>query len=218
LASSFPPVGRVHDLRMEHQGVAPGVFVRRDRERRAFGGGNDLEPRGEAFDAVAVAHPHLVLLADMPQTVEQGRGRDDLDEGAPELLLVGGDDAAAQLLMKRLLAVADGEQREPAVEEHLRSARAVLPSDRCGSAGEDDALRPEALERFFSGVEGGDLAIDAGLADAARDELRHLAAEVDDEDGFGGLNRHGEPIESMSRLVKLSLYLSVLTPRSGMDT
>ena len=45
--------------------------------------------------------------------------------------------------------------------------------------------------RLLGGIERGDLAIDAGLADAARDQLRHLAAEVDDEDGFGGLDRHG---------------------------
>ena len=44
--------------------------------------------------------------------------------------------------------------------------------------------------------------IDAGLADAARDQLRHLAAEVDDEDGFGGLDRHGGRIESASPRVK----------------
>jgi hypothetical protein len=31
-------------------------------------------------------------------------------------------------------------------------------------------------------VEGDDLRIDARLAHAARDELRHLAAEIDDED------------------------------------
>ena len=34
-------------------------------------------------------------------------------------------------------------------------------------------------------VERHDLGVDAGLAHAPRDELRHLAAEVDDEDGVG---------------------------------
>ena len=65
-------VGRVHDLGVEHQAVAPGVLVRGDGERRAFGAGDDLETRREALDAVAVAHPHLMLLADLPQSIEQG--------------------------------------------------------------------------------------------------------------------------------------------------
>ena len=73
-----------------------------------------------------------------------------------------------------------------------------------GPAREDDALGLQPLERFLGGVERRDLAIDAGLADAARDQLRHLASEVDDEDGFGGLDRHGGRIGSIRLRVKLS--------------
>jgi len=38
-----------------------------------------------------------------------------------------------------------------------------------------------------------DLAVDAALAHAARDELGHLGPEIDDEDavGVGGRRRHG---------------------------
>ena len=146
-----------------------------------------------------MAHPHLVLLADFPQTVEQRRGRDDVDEGAAELLLVGGHDLAAQLLVERLLAVADAEQRQAAVEHHLRRARAIGSRDRCRTAREDHALRLQPLECVLGGVERRDLAIDAGFAHAARDQLRHLAAEVDDEDGFGWLDRHGGRIGSNRR-------------------
>ena len=35
-----------------------------------------------------------------------------------------------------------------------------------------------------------DLAVDAGLADAARDQLRVLGTEVDDEDGVEALRCH----------------------------
>ncbi len=41
------------------------------------------------------------------------------------------------------------------------------------------------LEGGFRRLEGDDLGIDAGFAHAPRDELRHLAAEIDDEDGVG---------------------------------
>ncbi len=55
----------------------------------------------------------------------------------------------------------------------------------CGAAGEDDGLRLDAPEGFVGRLEGNDLGIDAGLADAPGDQLRDLAAEIDDEDGVG---------------------------------
>jgi hypothetical protein len=66
-------------------------------------------------------------LADVPQPVEQSRRSDDVDERAAELAVVGGDDLAAQLLVERLLAVADAEQRDSAVEDRLRRPRRFPP-------------------------------------------------------------------------------------------
>ena len=172
------------------------VLVGGDRIRRAFGARDDAEAFGQRLDPVAMAHPDLVLLARLPQPVEQRRLADDLDEGAAELALVGRRDPAAQLLGHRLLAVADGEDRHAGVEEMLRRARAVVPHHRRRPAGEDDALGLQPLERLVGAVERRDLAIDAGLAHPPGDELGHLAAEIDDQDGFGGLDRHGGPIES----------------------
>ncbi len=41
-----------------------------------------------------------------------------------------------------------------------------------------------------------DFAIDAGFAHAARNQLRHLAAEIDDENAVGmSYLGHGEPLE-----------------------
>ena len=68
-------VGRVHDLRMEHQAVALRLLVSGDGEGCAFGTRDHLEARRERLDPVAVAHPDLVLLADVPQPVEQGGRR-----------------------------------------------------------------------------------------------------------------------------------------------
>ena len=184
----------------------------------AFGSGRHFEPRSEGLDAIAVAHPHLVLLTDIPQAIEQGRGRNDVDERPPEFLLVGRDHLAAELLVKRLLAVADAEQRQAAVEQNLWSAGAFSIDDGRRAAREDDPLGIETIERLVRGVERRDLGLDAGFADATSNELRHLAAEIDDEDGFGGLDRHGEPIESRPQRVKLSQPLSDLPPTSGRVT
>src|SRR5271166_5711610 len=91
-------------------------------------------------------------------------------------------DLAAKLLCERLLAVADGEDRNAALEDRLRRARAAGFRNRGRPAGEDDRLRPQPLERLRRLRERTDLTIDAGLPHPARDQLRHLGAEVDDED------------------------------------
>ena len=58
-------------------------------------------------------------------------------------------------------------------------------------------------ERLVGAVERRDLAIDPGLAHPPGDQLGHLAAEIDDEDGIG-LDRHGRAIGSAGAAVKLS--------------
>ena len=143
-----------------------------------------------------MAHPHLVGLALGPKAVEQCTVVDDLDERAPELAIVGRRDPAAELMGHRLLAVADAEDRQPAVEKMLRRARALIPHHRARSAGQDYALGLKPLEGFVCGVERDDFRIDAGFADAPRDQLGNLAAEVDDKDGFKWLDRHGGRIRS----------------------
>ena len=52
------------------------------------------------------------------------------------------------------------------------------------------ALGAKARDRVGARVEGMDLAIDAALAHAPRDQLRHLAAEIEDEDAVG----HGSSV------------------------
>ena len=60
---------------MDHLGVKLGAvefasLVRDHCERRTVTGGDDLEAGGKSGDLVAVAHPYLVSLADLPQPVE----------------------------------------------------------------------------------------------------------------------------------------------------
>src|SRR3546814_1591147 len=62
-----------------------------------------------------------------------------------------------------------------------------------------------------SDLERDDLAIDAGFADAAGDELGDLAAEIDDQDRFresGGRvgSRHGWPIRAWGDAVQRSIW------------
>src|SRR3546814_13298579 len=81
-------------------------------------------------------------------------------------------------------------------------AGAVLGRHRSGSAGEDDALGLHSLERLQRAAERGDFAVDARLPHPPGDELRHLASEINDEDGIAGLDGHGGAISSTARPVK----------------
>ena len=86
IGEQLAAVGRVHDLGVEHQRIeARASSLVAIAKGAPSDAGDDLEPRRQRLDAVAVAHPHLVLLADVPQPVEQRRWRDDLDERAAEL-------------------------------------------------------------------------------------------------------------------------------------
>lgn len=121
----------------------------------------------------------------------------DLDIGATEFRGMAAFYRATQLGAECLLAVADAEDRNACIEHSLRRARASLCRYRCRAAGENDALRLQFLEGFVRALKRVDFAIDAGFANTARNQLRHLAAEIDDEDAVGmGYLGHGEPLKN----------------------
>ena len=134
-------VGRVDHLGVEHRGVVAALFVRRDRVGRVLRHGVDAEALRKPRHPVAVAHPHRIAPARLPDALEQGAARDDLDVGAAEFRRMPALDLAAELLCERLLAVADGEDRNAALEDRLGRARAAGFRNRGRPAGEDHRLR-----------------------------------------------------------------------------
>ena len=99
-------------------------------------------------------------------------------------------DLAAELRRHRLLAVADAENRHARLVDRSRRQRRVVIEHRGRPAREDHALRPHRPERLVRLLERHDLAIDLVLADPSGDELGHLRAEIDDQDGVAV----GEPV------------------------
>ncbi|CAH2402973.1 hypothetical protein MES5069_360093 [Mesorhizobium escarrei] len=194
-------VRRMHHFGVEHDAVHLALDIAEDGEGRAFRFAEHLEPLGQGDDAVAVAHPHLMALAGRPQALEQRAVLLDLDEGAAEFAMVGAFGDAAHLHAHRHLAIADAEHRHTGIEDDLRRARAADVAGRGRAAGEDHRFRIDALERRFGRLERHDLGKHAGLADAPGDELRELAAEIDNQDGVGqdGVGTigylHGERLE-----------------------
>ena len=57
------------------------------------------------------------------------------------------------------------------------------------AAGQDDARGTEPGHRLGGALERDHFGVDARLADAARDQLGDLAAEIDDENGLRRLHR-----------------------------
>ena len=176
------PVRRVDDLGVEHGGVVAALLVGRDGVGRVLGDGVDPEPFRQAGHPVAVAHPHRIAAALRPHPVEQRAGLDDLHVGPAELGGVAAFDLAAQLLAKRLLAVADGEDRNAGVEDRRGRARAAGLGDRGRAAGKDHRLGLQPRKGLGRLAERVDLAIDARLTHPPRNQLRHLGAEIDDKD------------------------------------
>ena len=143
-----------------------------------------------------MAHPHRMLLARRPGALEQAAVGLHLDIGAAEFAVVAALDLAAELRRHRHLAVADAEHRHAGVEDQLRGARRARLVDRFRAAGEDHRFRLHLAEGGLGLLERHDLAIDAVLAHAARNQLRHLAAEIDDQNlvmrrGNGGVGGGG---------------------------
>ncbi len=180
----------VHHFRVEHGGVDAALLVHGNRARGVLGGRDDLEAFRQARDAVAMAHPHGIALADFPHAVVKRAGLVDGDLGAAEFGGVAAFHRTAELHGSSLLAIADGEDRHAGIERRLRGARRVLVQHRCRAAGKDNADRLDPFERLGRALERHDLGIHPLLANPAGDELSHLAAEVDDEDGVvGGVGR-----------------------------
>jgi hypothetical protein len=194
-------VGRMHHFGMEHRRVVAARLIRRDGEGRVLRGGDDFETLGQLGDAIAVAHPDRIVAADIPEACEERARLLDLDIGATELRGMSALDRAAELGCERLLAVADAEDRNTAIEHRLRRPGAAFRRHRSGAAREDHAFRLHLFEGVASVLEGMDFAIDPGFTDAARDQLRHLAAEIDDEDAVGmRYLGHVGPIKKDGRL------------------
>ena len=107
----------------------------------------------------------------------------ELELRAAVLAIVGLLDHAAELLAQQLEPVADAEHRHAEVEQlavrdTARRRRARSTARPRGSMPRG-CQRAHALDRHVAGM---DLAVDVALAEAARDQLRELGAEVQDQD------------------------------------
>ena len=150
-------------------------------ERCRLGAGDHAEAVRHCSHRVAVAHPHLLARADLPDAIEECARFDDVKVSPPELALGRGDDATAQRCAHGLLAVADAQKRNAELKNAFVRPWRLRLRERCGATREDDAVRRHALDLGRRRGKGSDFAIDPSLAHAPGDQLRDLRAKVEDE-------------------------------------
>src|SRR5215213_3747670 len=139
-----------------------------------------------------MAHPALLLFR---QPVEESSPAvTECQMAAPELPGRRLLHSAAELVDHQLHPVTDAEHRNAELEQLLAERRGALGIDRGRAAREHQALRPAFLYPLERRVVRQQLAEDPALADAPRDQLGVLAAEVEDENLLGRLRRPG-PID-----------------------
>ena len=95
-------------------------------------------------------------------------------------------DFAAQLRGHRLHAIADSQHRYTQFKYDLWRAWRVSLGDRIRTAGKYDPCRVEITNEIYIDIIRMQLAVNVGFTDAARDKLRVLRAEIEDQDFFMG--------------------------------
>ena len=126
LRSSAAPCGVCIDFEMELRGVEFALVVGDHGDRRVRRRAGHREALRQLGDAVAVAHPYRIALADLPDAVGQRGGFGHLDLGAAEFAMMAGFDLAAELVRHGLLAVADAEHRHAGLIDRHRRQRRIL--------------------------------------------------------------------------------------------
>ena len=138
-----------------------------------------VKPGGRLEDRVAVRHPARLLGG---QPGQQLARLADRELRAPELADLGALDAPAERQRDELHAVTDAQHRDAELEQLRVEPRRAVGVHRRRAAAEDQALRPAPRDLLGADVVGQQLAEDAALAHAPGDQLRVLAAVVEDDD------------------------------------
>jgi hypothetical protein len=173
-------VRRVHHLGVELHAVQAPLRVLEGCDRSRRRAGDDARALGRGHNRVAVAHPAELLRR---QACEEAALWIGLELRPAELGDPRSLDAAAEVERHELHAVADPEHGHAQLEEAGVDMRCSVRVHGRGTAGENERERPLGARRRRGDAMADELRVNAAFAHAARDQLRVLPAEVDDEDG-----------------------------------
>ena len=131
-----------------------------------------------------MVHPDRLAVPHLAQARQQRRFFRNDDVGAAEFAMMAAFDLAAKAMRHFHFAIADTQYGHVRLENGLGRARGALFHRGCRSARQDDGLRLLG-QRLVRLVEGHDLAINAGFANTAGNQLGDLAAKIQNKDTHG---------------------------------
>ncbi len=181
-----PTARRVDHLGVELDAVQATIEVDEAGELRRVGLGRGLKAgRGRRIES-----PWLIQTG-CSRSSPRNRPSSEVKvtRGRSVLAARGRNDVAAELDRHQLQPVADPEDRDAARPQPGIGLRSALVIHAGRAAREDDGLRLPAANLVERSVERQQLRVDVELANAAGDQLRVLAPEVENDDGVGLRNR-----------------------------
>ena len=121
-----------------------------------------------------MAHPDLMTLAFLPDTVKKCIVFPDLDKGTAKFALVRRLYLPAQLPRDCLLAVTNAKYWETSIENDIGYARCICLMNAGRTTRQDHCLGRKALKNFGCLLEGNDFTIDPGFSHAPGNQLGNL--------------------------------------------
>src|SRR5689334_6589410 len=203
---------RMRDLGMELHAIEFAALVRHRGDRASGIVGDDFEARRQTGDLIAVTHPHVEQsmsfgVAAVLNVAEERRVAASAHLGIAELAHDTHLHLAAQLFGHRLHAIADAQYGYTELEHGLRRMRRAARIGRRMPAGQNHAFRSEAANETVAHIPGMDLAIDFALTHTARDQLRVLRAEIENQNLVVSRRLYGAGWSSQ-RLHRVTLHSS----------
>ena len=186
--AALPGVG---DFRMELNGIKTARLVGHAGDGATGGRRHQLESGRQFGDLVAVAHPDIeqaVALGsgDVGDAVQQAGVAVGPYRSGTELAFVMPLDLATELVGHRLHSIADAQDWNPKLEHQRRRLVGGVIVDAGMATGEDHAPQQPVGGVFtkprIADVAGMDFAKDMGFANPARNQLRDLGAEIENQD------------------------------------
>ena len=181
------PCAGVVNLGMELHGEdAPGAVF--DGGDRGGGFADQLEALRQLQRFIAMRHPDAHLGG---QCLKQRRVVAEAHLGVAVFALYARAHFAAEFVGNELQAVADAEHGHAERKHALVGRRRIGVVNRAWTAGKNDADRVIVLDFRQGGGTGQNGGENILLADAARNQLGILRAEIEDDDGFNRRMFHG---------------------------
>ncbi len=168
----------VANLGVELETDEAPFWIEKCRDFGRGGAGEHLEPVRDALHQIAMTHPDGLPLR---RAHEHRFFRHHLELGKAVLAVRGGLHVSAEVAGHQMKPVADPEHRNPEIENFFVDLERTVFEDTCGPARQHDGDRCQRPDLGARQVAALDHGLDPEFPQSARDQLRVLRPEIEDE-------------------------------------